>query len=200
MGRLKIALIVAVLGLLAFSPLVALTSAAPSTSSQKAIIPPPIPPRVWVLRLTADGWANPFYPPGVPQKATLEAWGILYTCPRLILPAETNQHETGRIIIKRLTVSIGGKGTTFNNGYGHLSGRYIFIHATNRAVWLAESEEATARSIRTHIWLFGQRTGDEVKLKGLLFIESPKGFTLWRLSLTGELKLIPIHVIAGTDH
>jgi len=56
------------------------------------------------------------------------------------------------------------------------SGTSLAIYAVNRPVWPSEREEAAARHIPAHIWLFGQRIGDEVKLQGFLLVGSPKGF------------------------
>jgi len=184
-------LIAAMLVLLVFSPLTISTSAIfpdqkPNETENPRIIPPQR--EIRFFHLTAKGQANPTRP-GIPQKAILEAYGMIYTPPIHTLK-EKPKPESGYIKIKRLTVSIGRIKIAFQRGSGYLSEKYIFIHASTRNIFSPQTETAI-RPLYAHIYLYGQRNGDEVQLKGVLLIHSARGFTIWRLTLTGELRITP---------
>jgi len=220
MNKSKMFLATAILTLSIFSLLITTASATPLDSNQKIngvkrfFIPPPR--EIWILpstanfHLTANGWASTL-PPDTRQKATLEACGIIYLHYPPVRPLNTkeafyiidpeNKHmlstrllnieklESGHIKLKRLTVSVGDTKVVFQNGGGRLSEKHIFIHASTKTVFSAQTETAT-KPIYAYIWLYGQRNGEEVQLKGLLLIHSARTLTLWRLTLAGELEVI----------
>jgi len=205
-SRLQMLQVVVIVGCLAFLPLVATFSMAPSVSHQEALATgfsaapsrlnqgneyfSIILPRLGLFYLNGDGWANPIYPVGIPQKVTLKAYGIFYISSK---STEDQPVRAGRLIVKHLVFNMGNRKVIFHNGHGYLSKKYIFIHAV-KVVWLASSNQETVkRPVWIHLWLFGHRDGENVKLNGFLLVEFPRGFASWRLTLDGKLKLIPIY-------
>lgn len=203
-SKLQMLQVAVIVGCLAFLPLAAAFSMAPSVSPQEALATgfsaspsrvghgafAALLPRLGLFYLAGEGWANPIYPVGIPQKVAFKAYGLFY------IPSKSTEDKplmAGRLIVKRLVFNMGNRKVIFHNGHGYLSKKYIFIHAV-KVAWLASSNQETVkRPVWIHLWLFGHRDGQNVKLSGFLLVEFPRGFMSWRLALDGKLKLIPIY-------